>query len=348
MRVARAVVYGSLGGLACVVALGLVQCKDATEIIVDVRTDDCTVRDTGISVGSSLSSLKNASPSAFTGRSGCEKGNRIGTLTIYPSGAKDAVVSFKVVTGVTRSAGECFASGDKGCIVATRKLRFARSHTQVVIVNMSRKCLDAVCPEGQTCNEGLCVGTDDISEDGGIADDASQSDASFIDGHVDDAGNDADDGAVDAGVDACGGCRGACDGGSCFVDCTTSPCTGELCAPTLPCTVQCPQTGSCTGVRCTSSDSCAISCTSKDACDGVTCRTGSCSVVCQGNEACHGGKGIELEAGSAELVCQGGGACATSASCNGGTCRLVCVQNGGGANCPSPAPCAGNCADWKP
>jgi hypothetical protein len=102
-------------------------------------------------------------------------------------------------------------------------------------------------------------------------------------------------------------------------------------------------------VHCTTASACSMSCVAKDSCDGVACQSSSCTVLCQGNEACRGGKGIQLEAGSAELTCQGGGSCATSASCNGGTCRLVCnAGGGGGASCPSPAPCAGNCAEWRP
>ncbi len=346
----KALIAAALSALV-VSAGGLVDCAAPTEIVVEVRSDaPCAtanhtgpaVNSTGIAVGTSAD-IDNKAPAAF--RETCEapESGGIGTLVIYPSGARDAEVAIKVVAGVDNVGPEqCQPPDYAGCIVHRRVMRFVPNTTQRIFVRLSLACLNRVCPSNQTCDDGVCKSETDILPDGGTKDDAAIAEAGQADGTT----------PLDAGsADACAKCNGVCSATGCAVDCKTKVCNpADDCSPTLPCTITCDGTGHCNDVRCTTSETCTVNCgMPKNSCNKVTCSAGTCVVNCSGANSCSGDGGIFLDASTAAtLNCIGDNACGT-ASCNSPDCKLLCNPNSGGNNaCPSPAPCSGGCDDWKP
>lgn len=332
---------------AALTALALVNCADATQIVVEVYSDACEapgrstkLSTTNIYVGKSAD-IDTRPPSAV--RDGCETSTGIGSLTVYPSGAKDEEVAIKVVTGIDSSPDLCSAPGHAGCIAQTRVMRFIPNTTQRLVVKLALACLNRTCPTATTCDNGVCKQATDVLGDGGTRENA----PSIEPGITPDAG-------VDATVDPCTGCMGTCAGGVCKVDCTKVSCTAgaELCAPNLRCEIDCPATGSCADARCTTTDTCRIRCgDKKNACTKVACNAQICDVRCDGTESCKtNGGGITLDAGTkGTLDCRGDLAC-DSASCNAPTCELTCSPYGGGNRaCPAPAarPCTGGCTKWN-
>lgn len=328
-------------------ALSLANCADATQIVVEVYSDACQapgrplkLNSTNIYVGKSAD-IDTRPPSAV--RDGCQTSTGVGTLTVYPSGAKDEEVAIKVVTGIDSSPDRCPAPGHAGCIAQTRVMRFIPNTTQRMIVKLALACLNRTCPGGTTCDDGVCKQSSDVLVDGGTRANAPTIEA----GVTPDAG-------ADGAVDPCPGCKGTCAGGVCTVDCSKVACTAgaELCAPNLRCEILCPETGSCTDARCTTSDTCLFKCgNKKNACTKIACNAQRCEVRCEGNESCKTNGGlISLDAGTMGLLlCKGDQAC-DSASCNAPTCELSCDPYGGPkAACPAPAarPCTGGCTDWN-
>ena len=129
---------GAMIGVAFVggvLALGLADCAEPTQIEIDVRTDACGVlKNAGIAV-TSPERIDTAELTIFTpdrpDNQGCEEkpADRVGTLIIYPSGANDAEVGIRVVGGIGRSAQECKAGNYAGCVVARRIEKFVEGTT---------------------------------------------------------------------------------------------------------------------------------------------------------------------------------------------------------------------------
>lgn len=346
----RARLFAILGVLAVgfALALGVSDCAEATQIQIDVRTDGCrVVKNTGIAV-TTPDRIDEADLTIFTPRAeGCEAKpeDRVGTLVVYPSGAKDAEIGVRIVTGVSRTAQECAKGPYDGCIVARRVLRFVPGTSQKVIVIMSRACEGKDCGPGNECTEGgQCV---TVLPDGGTAE-----------AGPNDAGSPNDDGGsavADAGgADACAGCPGTCTGGrACTIDCGSVDCKGEtLCGPDLDCTFACPTTDACKDTRCVAPDGgCSFDCTSGGACDDVTCVSERCYFRCNGGQACSGV--IQMSGGDAGMTCTGGNSCNDAdLFCDAGHCALSCNAQGGGQNCPDPRKCSGGPArcdgPWQP
>lgn len=340
---ARAVVGIGLavGGLGLV---ALPSCAEPTQIVVTVFSDACQPRKinrTNVYVGRS-GDIDTRPPSAV--HDGCETGTGVGSLTVYPSGDKDEEVAIKVVSGIDSSPDLCAPPGHPGCIAQTRVMRFVPNTTQRLVVKLSLACLNRTCPNGTTCDTGVCKQADDVLDDGGTRDDASIVEAGVVEAGV--------DGAV---ADPCVGCAGTCSNGVCKVDCAKISCSAgaELCAPTLPCEIRCAAGGSCADARCTTTQSCSFDCgDKKGSCTKVTCTADTCDVRCQGNESCVAGSagGIVIDAKTkGTLLCDGENAC-DKASCASATCELSCDPIGGpkGA-CPPPGsrPCVGDCSRWN-
>lgn len=336
----------SLAG-AGIAALALVDCAEPTQIVVEVYSDACpgtkgqAINQTGIAVGNA-ESIDNKPPSAL--RDGCQRAPGVGTLTIYPSGSNDDEVAIKVVAGVDTTPDRCLAPGYAGCIAHRRVMRFVPHTTQRAIVRLSLACLNRICPAGKTCDDGLCKDENDLLPDGGTRADAETQEAGI-----------SPDSGADAGVvDPCIGCKGECTNGACNVNCGTVNCgTGNLCAPTLPCTITCPETGDCNDVTCTTAAKCTVRCgNGRTACGQVSCNAQECDVRCDGNDSCNGDGGIRLDAGTtAKLACNGNKAC-RFASCNAAVCQLSCDPAGGpNLACPDPGsrPCTptSNCTAWN-
>ena len=349
MRGLRATTFVTCLAGAGIAALALVECAEPTQIVVEVYSDACpgtkgqAINQTGIAVGKA-DSIDNKPPSAL--RDGCERPpSGVGTLTIYPSDGNDDEVAIKVVAGVDTTPDRCLAPGYAGCIAHRRVMRFVPHTTQRAIVRLSLACLNRICPAGKTCDNGLCKDERDLLPDGGTRADAATEEASVT----------PDSGVGDAAVDPCTGCKGTCINGTCDVNCGMVTCgTGNLCAPTLPCSITCPATGSCSDITCTTSAKCTVRCGDKaTSCGQVTCNAQSCDVRCDGKGACNSSDGgIRLDAGTtAKLTCKGDKACAF-ASCNAQVCELGCDPAGGPMYaCPDDAgrPCTAtsNCTNWS-
>jgi hypothetical protein len=331
-----------------ITAGALVSCAEPTQIVVTVFSDACEgpgrprrLNATNIYVGTSAD-IDTRPPSAV--REGCETSTGIGSLTVYPSGDKDEEVAIKVVSGIDAAPDRCPPPGHAGCIAQKRVMRFIPNTTQRMVVKLSLACLNRTCPAGSTCDDGVCKQEQDVLEDGGT-----RANAPIVE-----AGVTLDASMVDAAVDPCTGCKGACAAGVCKVDCSQVDCkTGaELCAPTLPCEIECSITGGCADARCTTTESCAFDCgDKKNSCTRLACRAGTCDVKCVGTESCRtNGGDITLEAkNKATLLCSGDDAC-DRASCNAPTCELTCSPLGGSKSACPPSqarPCTGGCASWN-
>ena len=338
-----------------ILGLGLVDCADPTQIVVEVYSDACPgsgagkgkeILQTGIAVGRP-DEIDDKPPSSV--RSTCESPSKrgVGSLVITPSGEKDEEIAIKVVGAVdTSSADRCGpAPGYAGCIVQRRIMRFVPNTSVRARVQLSLACLSRTCDEGFTCDQGVCKASRDLNPDGTSRPDAPTKEA----GITPEAGTDA------GSPDACAGCFDQCLGGKCTVDCNKAggcPNT-ELCAKDLPCDISCGTKGNCDDIRCTTSAKCSVNCTGpKDTCSRITCNAAECDVGCKGDKTCETAGGIHLDASiSARLRCDGNDACrAAKASCGSPDCELYCEPLGGGQNaCPldASAPCTGGCTDWN-
>jgi hypothetical protein len=355
-RRARVGALIGVGAVGVVFAVSLADCAPPTQIQIDVRTDACGVlKNAGIAV-STPERIDTAPLTIFTperpDNAGCEAkpSDRVGTLIIYPSGAKDAEVGIRIVGGIDRTAEACKAGDYAGCVVARRIERFAEGTTKNVIVILSRACEGKDCGLGAECTEsGSCVFN---LPDGGTAD-AGILDAQVLDA-AEDAPTDAPEDVVDTGVDACVSCSGTgmtCNAGKCNVDCNAAgagSCANKaVCAPGLDCTVKCNNTTACQNVSCAAgSKACTFDCSNGNpACKDVTCVAPSCLIACTNGGKCSGTMifgGID-----AGLTCNGGQSCdgVTNATCDGGTCYLNCDPT----SCPATKWCdASSCpGDWN-
>jgi hypothetical protein len=345
----RAGIVGSTLAGAGLLAIGLVDCAEPTQIVVEVYSDACRVSGitrkfdtTGIAVGTPAD-IDNKAPT--TTKEGCPttvKGGGgfrgVGTLTIYPSGDNDAEIAIKVVTGLDRAPDECSVrDGYRGCIAHRRIMHFVPNTTQRAIIRLSLKCLNINCGAGQTCDEGQCKRDVDLLADGGTVADAQTTEAS------------APDGAVDAGSpDACTGCSDECVNGECRVDCSKGAgcATTELCAPTLPCVITCgPGNGKCADIHCTTSAKCSVECRGDKSCGKITCNAKDCDVECDGTGSCS--EPIVLDASaSGDLSCRDDKAC-VSASCNSPRCEMECQPSLGACPDAGARPCTGGCQKWN-
>lgn len=345
----------AVGAVGLCGLLALTNCAEPTQIILEVFTDACpgsgkpeVIHSTGIAVGTA-DNIESRRPSST--REGCESATGVGTLVLYPSGAKDDEVAIKVLGGVESTPDRCDPPTYAGCIVHRRMLRFIPNVTQRATVRLTLACLNRQCPTGTTCDNGACVGDRDLLDDGGTSPDAERTESGVV--------IPLDGGPIDSGKPACAGCKGVCTGTSCEVDCAAVACTGELCAKGLPCNIKCGKTGVCKDIKCTSDAKCTIDCgAQRDSCEKVECTANECDVSCKGDDSCNMGSTITLDAKTkASLTCDGKRACRSAKlSCSAGmTCDLTCKPAGGNANdlpCPTPpGPCAtvqaNGCNSWN-
>ena len=356
--------YGAYVGLvlgALFVSLASSQCADPTQIVVDVRTDRelCTnITRTGIAV-TSPSQVDSAPLSVFE-ESGCEgPGDRIGTLTITPSGKSDDEVAFRVVAAVNgKSVALCAPGNWDDCIVARRRVRFSPGKTSTVTVILAKACIGLYCGGELECDtRGKCVRPEDVLPDGGTV-----LDANVVDPPDGGQGSDAGDSGVtpyDGGV--CANCSGTCVAatGKCTVNCGDllgGGCVDKVvCGPGIKdCIINCPKKGSCQNTRCENAGgSCEFNCSAvlgdtSDRCKNIACSASSCSVKCPENiTTCNG---VYVDGGTNSVACSGTGvapAC-DDVHCFGGTCVRDCDGGGppNGSTCGPTSSCSGNCAGW--
>jgi hypothetical protein len=337
-----------------VLALGLADCAEPTQIEIDVRTDACGVlKNAGIAV-TTPERIDSAKLTIFTpdrpDNQGCEgkPADRVGTLIIYPSGAKDAEVGIRIVGGISRTAQECESGNYAGCVVARRIEKFVEGSTKKVIVILSRACEGKDCGLGKECNQtGACV----VNLPDGGTEDAGTLDAQILPDATGDAPTDGPQpDVVDAGVDACVACTGTgatCNAGTCAVDCnTTGACANTVCGAGLDCTFNCNAVNACQNSVCApGSKSCRFNCLAGGpACNTINCAAPSCHVQCEQGGRCAGS--IAVGGVDASIVCNGNQSCdaVTGVSCNAtSSCFLDCDSN----SCPPKSCDGGTCSpDW--
>jgi hypothetical protein len=162
--------------LAPAVAIDLTACLGPTEIVLDVRTDlACTDparwRGVAISVGQPGEDVESRSP-VLTSAS-CNATGEIGTLSLVPTGSKDARIGVRVVAGITRNPEDCAAKGYDGCIVARRTVTYLPHQSQSLLVDLTGDCIGNACDLNHTCVNGSCTDTvtaqPPVAPDGGPA-----------------------------------------------------------------------------------------------------------------------------------------------------------------------------------
>lgn len=141
------------------VALLLLSCRSPTQITFEVTTDITCAEHKGTELTVGPLSEIDSRPSSSS-RMECDPATgRIGTVVVVPSGDDDQDVATRFVLGIGKSPQRCIDDGFKGgCIVARRALRFIPHEPLTVAVPMRNECRDVVCPTGQTCVRGACVG----------------------------------------------------------------------------------------------------------------------------------------------------------------------------------------------
>ena len=183
----------------------LASCLEATQILIDVRTDvSCTtLRGTGV-IAAEPGRVERAAATTVSRQ--CEGRGIIGTLVLTPRTSKDADVAIKVVAGVDVDVSECTAERNyKGCIVQRRELGYVEHTGLELPIDLLLVCLDVPCDEQSTCAaDGRCVSAkitsgsdcrpprrcyppgDPANNTGGLGEDAS-ADGSNADGSDEDA-----------------------------------------------------------------------------------------------------------------------------------------------------------------
>lgn len=141
------------------VALALAGCRSPTQVTFEVVTDvKCgSHKGTDVSIGH-LVEIDGRPVSAS--RAECDPvTGRVGSIVVIPSGADDEEIAVRFVMGVDKPPSSCVTDQYKGgCIVSLRALRFIPHEPLTVRVAMLDACRDVVCPSGQTCVQGACVG----------------------------------------------------------------------------------------------------------------------------------------------------------------------------------------------
>lgn len=133
-------------------------CLPPTQAFVEITTDaSCAdLVSTGISAG--------LHEDIETGRydtttSLCSDSGEIGSIVLVPPEAaeKDAPFAFKVVGSLGANVEDCVGPDyGPGCIVARRAMRFVPQQPFHVPVHLGRACAGVVCPDTQTCVDGVC------------------------------------------------------------------------------------------------------------------------------------------------------------------------------------------------
>ena len=142
-------------------------CFGATEIDVELTTTvPCEQRiQTQLFTGARGTTDFGAAPAAETAE--CTTAEpRIGTLSIVPSGARDAAFDLEVVAGVGVEASTCRPGHLDRCIVVRRRASFLKHKALRFPILLSDRCIGVVCGRDETCDLGLCSKLDDCTDVG--------------------------------------------------------------------------------------------------------------------------------------------------------------------------------------
>ena len=347
---------------AGIVATGLANCASPTQIVIDVRADPamCKSLSTGIAVGS-RATVDSTPLEEY--QEGCDgPDDRVGTLTITPSAANDAVVAIRIVGAVNGNKPDRCGRVDPetkreiwdDCVLARRIEKFIPGKTVNLTVRLAQECVGQYCGGELECNLGVCVKPEQVQDDGGNTpppDSAPPIEEDVVVPPMD-APVDAPK-PVDAGFDACSDCKGNCNAqtGDCTVNCTGTTCVNQVvCGGNLKCTINCNAANVCDRARCDTNNTCAFNCTGGQGnarCPSIQCSALACNVSCSGAErTCNR---VSMDASILNDMTCGTSATNTptcdNVECNGGLCKRQCLD--GGLGCGTNARCAGNCSDWE-
>lgn len=345
---------GIAGGM---IAFAAANCASPTQIIVDVRADRsiCPMLATGIAV-TTLENIDTDTLEVY--ENGCDEGtDRVGTLTITPSGSNDDWVGIRVVGAVNQADPDhCGLPGPdekplwNDCVLARRRVQFVPGKTVTITVRLTERCVDRFCGGDLECNLGVCVQPGQVQEDGGNSPPQQDGDLPIDDVFVPDSGppKDATIDVVDQ--DACARCNGtSCSAGECKVDCNAIDCVNKtFCAEGLNCTIDCLAANKCFATRCATDGTCTFNCTGGQGqarhCDSIACSASTCNVTCADAEGTC--TGVYLDGGTNNVKCTptlDGQPTCDRVECRGGTCARTCAD----AGCGPETSCSGNCAAWE-
>ncbi|MBX3206331.1 MAG: hypothetical protein KF764_14760 [Labilithrix sp.] len=338
-----------------VLALAIANCASPTQIIVDVRADRSICA--SISAGIAVTTLENIDTDRLEiYENGCDEGtDKIGTLTITPSGGNDDWVGIRVIGAVNdQDPDSCgLPGGPNGepvwtdCILARRRVQFVPGKTVNITVRLTERCVDRYCGGDLECNLGVCVQPEQIQPDGGNSPPQKDGDLPIDPEIGDGAPGDAPLDVFDN--DACARCNGtSCNAGECRVDCNVLDCVDKTyCADGLNCTIECLAADKCNGTRCATNGTCTFNCAGNGAgthCEDIACAASVCHVNCQNAEGtCDG---VYVDGGTNVVKCTPTAelkATCNKVECRGGACTRTCAD----AGCGPETFCTGTCTAWE-
>jgi formylglycine-generating enzyme len=143
-----------IANLAPCIPILLLQCAEPTATTMEVFSEvPCDKRPTvGVRVGDIGDAFSTTSNL-------CGTDGRVGSIVLFPSDAKDALLSVQVVTRVDGGDPATCSESNKfaKCIVAKRKLRLAPNQSTRMRVDLRLSCEGVVCGTDETCAKGLCA-----------------------------------------------------------------------------------------------------------------------------------------------------------------------------------------------
>jgi formylglycine-generating enzyme len=132
----------------------LLQCAEPTAMTMEVFSEvPCEQRPTvGVRVGDIGDAFSTTSNL-------CSASGRVGSIVLFPSAAKDALLSVQVLTRVDGGDPATCTESNKfaKCIVAKRKLRLAPNQSTQMRVDLRLSCEGVVCGTDETCAKGQCA-----------------------------------------------------------------------------------------------------------------------------------------------------------------------------------------------
>jgi hypothetical protein len=131
-----------------VVFAAAASCRTATQITLEITSDACA-DDIAIYVGGGEAPATPATVSHV-----CP-----GTLVLVPSDSNTASVAIVLAQGRGKAAEDCAhpAVGDRGCVVARRRIGFVPHTSLSLPIALDQDCAGIPCDEASTCLHGRCV-----------------------------------------------------------------------------------------------------------------------------------------------------------------------------------------------
>lgn len=162
---------------ASLLLLGLLSCKEPTQIMLEITTDGrcpgddassiALFRSLGIAAGETIANDSNEGFSATT--SECVASPTIGSLVLVPASERGGDLVEVLVVGAMERGGkettledcdEARVAGDltgTTCIVARRRLGFVDGVPLTLPIELEAVCIGVTCEENKTCFGGSCV-----------------------------------------------------------------------------------------------------------------------------------------------------------------------------------------------